>query len=127
MREPQRRWTDQQVEQFLGGLLRWGVLLAAAVVLVGGVLHLVSNANVVPNYERFRGEPAELNTVGGIVASAGTLDGQAVIQFGLLLLVLVPVARVVFSVLAFVLQRDFVYVLITLTVLGVLLFSLFGG
>lgn len=126
MSEPKRGWTDQQVEQFLGGLLRWGVLLAAAVVLAGGILHLVQNATVMPDFERFRSEPAELNTIRGIVTNVSTLDGKEVIQFGLLLLIAVPVARVAFSVLAFVLQRDRDYVLVTLAVLAVLLVSLFA-
>jgi uncharacterized membrane protein len=50
-----------------------------------------------------------------------------VIQLGLLLLVATPVARVAFSILAFALQRDRTYVIITLIVLGVLLYSLAGG
>jgi uncharacterized membrane protein len=123
----QRGWTDQQVEQFLGNLLRIGVLLAAAVVLLGGIVYLVHEGAATPDYERFHGEPPPLRTVGGVVAEARTLDGKGVIQLGLLLLIAVPVARVAFSVLAFALQRDRVYVLVTLLVLGVLLFSLFGG
>jgi uncharacterized membrane protein len=49
------------------------------------------------------------------------------IQLGLLLLIATPVARVAFSVVAFVLERDRMYVGITLLVLAVLLFSLLGG
>ena len=45
----------------------------------------------------------------------------------MILLILTPVARVAFSVYAFGLQRDWVYVVITLIVLGVLVFSLAGG
>jgi uncharacterized membrane protein len=44
-----------------------------------------------------------------------------------LLLVATPVARVIFSVAAFALQRDRTYVVITLIVLAVLGYSLFGG
>jgi uncharacterized membrane protein len=49
-----------------------------------------------------------------------------VIQFGLVLLIATPVARVAFSVVAFFLQRDRAYVAITSIVLAVLLFSLLG-
>jgi len=38
-----------------------------------------------------------------------------------------PVARVVFSVLAFALQRDRLYAIVTLIVLTVLIYSLAGG
>ena len=53
------------------------------------------------------------------------LGGRGIIQLGLLLLIATPVARVVFSVIGFVRQRDFVYVVLTLIVLAVLLYSLF--
>jgi uncharacterized membrane protein len=55
------------------------------------------------------------------------LRGRSIIQFGLLLLIATPVARVLISAVAFALQRDRTYVLITLAVLGVLLLSLWGG
>jgi uncharacterized membrane protein len=48
-------------------------------------------------------------------------------QLGLLLLIATPVARVAFSVFAFALQRDRLYVVVTLAVLGVLAFSMTGG
>jgi uncharacterized membrane protein len=127
MSGPGRRWTDPQVEQFLGNLLRYGVLLAAAVVLAGAVLYLFQHATDRPADEQFRGEPQELREPGLIVRDALALDGRGVIQLGLLLLVAVPVARVAFSVLAFALERDHLYTAITLIVLAVLFFSLLGG
>jgi uncharacterized membrane protein len=54
------------------------------------------------------------------------LRRRGTIQFGLLLLLATPIARVVFSVFAFAQQRDRAYVLITLFVLMVLLYSLIG-
>ncbi|HXG08236.1 MAG TPA: DUF1634 domain-containing protein [Gemmataceae bacterium] len=127
MNEPGRGWTDERVEQLLGNLLRYGVILAAAVVLVGGILYLVQDAAAVPDYEQFRGEPRQMRTPGGIVAEALQLHGRGVIQLGLLLLIAVPVARVAFSAIAFALTKDRVYVVLTLIVLAVLLFSLLGG
>jgi uncharacterized membrane protein len=50
-----------------------------------------------------------------------------VIQFGLLLLVATPVARVVFAMVAFARQHDYMYVIVSLIVLIVLLYSLTGG
>ena len=54
-------------------------------------------------------------------------EPRGLIQLGLLLLIATPVARVVFSVFAFARQRDWIYVVITLIVLAVLLYSLFWG
>jgi uncharacterized membrane protein len=52
--------------------------------------------------------------------------GRGLIQLGLLLLIATPVARVAFSLLAFVLQRDRTYVMLTAFVLLLLLASLAG-
>ena len=55
------------------------------------------------------------------------LHGPGLIQFGLLILIATPIARVAFSVFAFAYQRDWTYVLVTLVVLGLLVYSLFGS
>ncbi|MGH7621340.1 MAG: DUF1634 domain-containing protein [Gemmatimonadaceae bacterium] len=50
------------------------------------------------------------------------------VQFGLLLLILTPIVRVAFTLVAFVLQRDGTYIVVTAIVLALLLFGLvFGG
>ena len=120
-------WTDERVDEIIGNLLRSGVILAAAVVLLGGGLYLTQHGLTVPDYRVFHGEPADLRGVSGIVRDALALDGRGLIQLGLLLLLATPVARVTVSVLAFALQRDRTYVVVTLIVLAILLYSLGSG
>jgi uncharacterized membrane protein len=121
------RVDDKSVELFLGKLLRWGVLLAALVVFAGGVGFLVKSHDVAQNYKTFRGEPEELRAAPQIVRRAIALQPLGVIQFGLLLLIATPVARVLFSVLGFALERDGMYVVITLLVLALLIYTLTSG
>ena len=80
-----------------------------------------------PQYARFVGEPTPYCTVAGIIRGSATFHDRNIIQLGLLLLIATPIARVAFSAVAFALERDRLYVVITLIVLGVLLFSLAGG
>jgi uncharacterized membrane protein len=120
-------WTEQQMQVTIGNLLRAGVLAAAVVVLIGGTVYLVRHGAAAPQYGAFRGEPADLRTVSGIVTDAISLRGRGIIQLGLLILLATPIGRVAFSVLAFALQRDSLYVVVTLMVLAVLIFSLAGG
>ena len=122
-----RQWTDQKVEEGIGNLLRVGVTLAAAVVLFGGSIYLARHGRTAPQYHVFRGEPADLRTISGIVKAALAFQGRGLIQLGLLLLIATPVARVAFSVAAFAIQRDRLYVVVTLIVLAVLVYSLAGG
>ena len=120
------RWSDERVEEVMGNLLRGGVSLAAAVVLMGGIFYLIRYHSTSPGYRVFRGEPADLRSVSGILADAIELRSRGLIQLGLLLLVATPVARVVFSVFAFARQHDLTYVVLTLIVLAVLIYSLVG-
>ena len=122
-----KKWTDQEIERIVGRLLRIGVMLAAGIVLAGGIFYLARHGTALPEYRVFRGEPAQLRGVKGIVQDVLTMHSRGVIQLGLLLLVAIPVGRVAFSAAAFWRQGDIGYVAITLIVLSLLLFSLGGG
>jgi len=124
--EPVPTWSDERVDTILGNLLRFGVVLASVVVLTGGGIFLAHHGGDKTHYKIFRGEPPELRSVPGILADVRTAHGAAIIQLGLLLLIATPVARVVFSVIAFAVQRDRIYIVVTLIVLAVLVFSMFG-
>jgi uncharacterized membrane protein len=118
---------DERVEQWMGNLLRAGVILSAAVALIGGAIYLNRHAGEHPDYRVFKGEPADLRSPAGVIEDARELRGRGVIQLGLLLLIATPVARVLFSVFAFARQRDRLYVAVTLFVLALLLVSLFAS
>ena len=121
------RIDDQEIEVIIGRLLRTGVTLAAAVVLFGGILYLVRHGHEVPNFATFHGEPESFKSPRAIFHGALALSARAIIQLGLLLLIATPVARVAFSAVAFAIERDYMYVVITLIVFAVLLFSLLGS
>jgi uncharacterized membrane protein len=127
MSKPRFALSDQQMDDFIGIILRVGVALAALVVLVGGVLYLHRYGNTFPDYRVFHGEPSDLRSVGGILRDVPVFRSRGIIQCGLLLLVATPLVRVAFAVVAFALQRDRTYVTVTLIVLSVLLYSLLGA
>lgn len=119
--------TDQKVETILGTLLQAGVILSGSIVLIGGILYLIHYGQNPASYHSFVGARADVNSVSAVFSGALRLDGRAIIQLGLLLLIATPVVRVIFSVAAFWLERDRTYVLFTLVVLAILLYSLFLG
>jgi uncharacterized membrane protein len=120
------RWSDERVEEVMGNLLRAGVILAAIMVLAGGIFYLIRYGTTSPDYRVFRGEPADLRSVSGILADAIELHSRGLMQLGLLVLVATPVARVAFSVFAFARQHDRIYLTVSLIVLAVLVYSLIG-
>ncbi|MHB8173867.1 MAG: DUF1634 domain-containing protein [Nitrospirota bacterium] len=115
-----------QIEKLLGTLLITGVVLAAAIVLIGGISYLIKYGAIRQNYSVFRGEPAVLRRLGEIFRLAWSLESRGIIQFGLLVLIATPIARVAFSFAAFVRDRDWMYSAFTLLVLLVLMYSLVG-
>ena len=132
MSQPAQMPDDTAVEQTMGNLLRAGVILAAVVTAVGGVVFLAKRwEEPTPNRSVFaykdQAPPPEVATVPGVVGYAFNGRGRGLIQLGVLLLIATPVARVAFSVYAFARQRDRLYVVVTLVVLALLLFSLFGA
>jgi uncharacterized membrane protein len=117
--------SDDEVEARVGALLQAGVLLASALVTLGGIVFLLKYGNTAPHHETFSGEPSDLRSIGGIVNAAARLRGRGLIQLGILVLLATPVARVAFSLYTFVRQRDGTYIVITGFVLVLLLGSLF--
>jgi len=118
---------DLRVEQIIGRLLQLGVLAAALVVLVGGVLLLRQYGHLPASFGTFAGEDATLRSLTAIIRAALTGDSRAIVQLGLVVLIATPVARVALTLGAFLLQRDRLYVLTTSIVLALLLYGLIWG
>jgi len=125
--DPHAGPSDYAIEQLVGRLLQFGVLISAIVVAIGGIMVLVQHGGAIPSYAAFRGEPPSLATLAGIIQGAAALDARTIIQLGLLLLIATPVLRVAFTLVAFMLQRDRKYVFITAIVLALLLYGLLFG
>lgn len=109
----------------MGNLLRTGVVAAAIIVLFGAVLYLMKYGFTIPEYSVFKGEPAALTSITGIIKEAFSFNSRGIMQLGLLVLIATPVARVVFAIIGFAIEKDYTYVIISVVVLGILLFGLF--
>ena len=110
----------EKTNAIIGWILQGGVLLSAAVILLGLILFPFRPGGF--STARLLSFP---QTLGEVWAGLLILRPQAVITLGLLLLIAIPVARVVVSVVAFALERDRRYVVITLAVLSILMISIF--
>ncbi len=115
---------DSVIDAGIGMLLRIGMLASAAVILLGGVAFLIRHGRSTIDYRAFHGAPPGLNTLAGIASGAMHGHALAIVQLGLVMLIATPIARVVFSVYAFLSERDYLYVVISSIVLVVLISSL---
>jgi uncharacterized membrane protein len=116
---------DRRMEVLMGRLLQVGVLLASAVVLTGGILYVRAHSGNAVDYRTFAETPGNLRSISGLFRLLRLGDPAAVIQVGVLLLIATPIARVVFAMAGFALVRDRLYTAVSLTVLAVLMISLF--
>jgi len=118
---------DADMDRMMGRLLQFGVLVAGAVVLAGGILYLIRHGGEIPAYGHFHGVPLGLNAGGGVLRGLWEFRARAVIQLGVLLMIATPVLRVAFCIFAFALERDWQYATISSIVLGVLMYGIFGS
>ena len=122
-KEAGREALVRQAELIISHVLRGGVLLSAAIILAGVVL-LYLRAFAAEGSEAVSAFPHTLPSVEQGLAHG---DPLAIIVLGLLVLLATPVVRVAVSIVAFLLERDWRYVIITSLVLLILLLSFVLG
>ena len=123
-----KKLNDYDIEQLIGEVLRYGVVLSGSVAIIGGIWYLFQHGSqAIPAYGVFNGEPAGYTSLGGIYK--GLLQGSAkeIIQLGVVFLLATPIVRVLFSLLSFIIEKDRLYIVITLIVLTIIILSTFGG
>lgn len=121
---------DKDISQIIGYILRYGVYLSLSIALVGGIVYLYRHGNEINLFQHKAfvekdENIAELlkNTFKGIVQG----HGYYIIELGILLLIATPLSRVIFSLFAFKLEGDNLYVLITFIVLLIIIISIITG
>jgi uncharacterized membrane protein len=125
--EKMKKVTDYDMQQLIGQVLRYGVLISGIVAIIGGIWYLYQYGSGIPHYTVFNGEPAGYTSLTGILKGLGQGSAKEIIQLGVVILIATPILRIGFSLVAFVFEKDKLYVAITLLVLSIILFSMFGG
>lgn len=125
--EQTKNITDKDIQSLVGNLLRAGVYISMGIVILGGIIYLFDHGNEKINYAVFDMNKVSLKTVAAIFTEVITFRGVAIVQFGLLMLIFTPIARVIMAVVSFFIEKDYLYVLIGLIVLSIIMISLSGG
>lgn len=126
-------WEARDVELYIGKLLRYGVMLSCGITLIGGVLYLYQHHGHAVDYSPtpddmpFPGVDHCLRELSTIFPRILQLDGAAIIQLGVCVLIATPIIRVAFSAVAFLIEKDYLYVVITLTVLAIIVANMLLG
>ena len=125
--KPQGGFKDKDIQSVIGWILRGGVIISMLIVFSGGIIYLIRHGQEMENYSVFKGTPAFIHTGRGIINGIFTGRGQAIIQAGIILLIATPIIRVVFSAIGFLIEKDYLYTIITFIVLCIIFFSMFSG
>ncbi len=126
-----RRMSDGPVELIISWLLRIGVWTSISTIVLGLVLLIAKDGSKLMHRQPggldgllkqgLPGQPATLSAYGDVLLSVRHGQGLGVVMLGLLVLLLTPVLRVAVSIVAFLVERDVLYVWITIVVLCLLL------
>ncbi len=119
--------SDADVAMLVARLLRIGVFSASIIALIGGVIYLLHFGSARPEYHVFNGAPEQYRHLQGIFTGLLSFDGMSIIQLGIVILLATPILRIFFSAIGFAVEKDYLYVFITLLVFSVILFGMVGG
>jgi uncharacterized membrane protein len=127
---PETPGAGRSMEDTISIVLRVGVTTAGAVILLGLV------CTFIPGLDRGSGSSIhELLDNGGsridvspasIAKGLGKFDPIAIIQFGLLLLILTPIVRVAMTLFLFIERKETIFIAVTAIVLLILLLGFLG-
>ena len=124
---------QDRMENTIARVLRIGVLVAAIIAAVGGIMYLwLNGSEQVPDFARFSYESLPTETrrytsVRAVADSFFSFSAEGWIMFGVLVLILTPIMRVVLALVGFVRERDWIFAGITSFVLAVIVMNSIGG
>ena len=123
MTEKTKNIRDTDLEKVIGNLLRYGVLTASFIVVAGGIVYLIRHGAQLPDYKQFKGEPDKMREPKLIVEAVFRGEGRPLIVLGLLILIATPIARIAVSIIGYLLEKDYLYTVLTVIVLLVILLN----
>ena len=113
---------DQRFGVIIGRVLQAGVLAAATLVAVGAVMMLRQSASAPVAWTTFT--PGALTSIRSIAEGIRAMTPASIVMLGILVLIATPIARVLFTLAAFVAARDRLYAALSAIVLAILLVGL---
>lgn len=121
-------FSDQDLQKGISGVLRYSVLTVLIIGSIGGLLYLIQHGHETVDYSVFtEKDTSVMEVVRQIGAGIKALDAAAIIFLAVLILFLTPLVRLLLSLVSFILEKDVMYVIITLIVLAIISTSVYLG
>ena len=124
----QEKFGEKDFQKIVGNLLRYGVWISLSVAFIGGIVYLLHHGNDIENYSVFKENDRNIfEVIAAVYKGVIQGSGESIIFFGIVLLFLTPVFRVLLSLFSFLLEEDYLYVIITTIVIGIIIMSISFG
>jgi uncharacterized membrane protein len=122
------KFGEKDFQTIVGNLLRYGVWISLSVAFIGGIVYLMHHGNDIEDYSVFKENDRNIfEVIATVYRGVIEGNGEYLIFFGIILLFLTPVFRVLLSLFSFLLEKDYLYVFITLIVILIIITSISFG
>jgi uncharacterized membrane protein len=124
----QEKFGEKDFQKIVGNLLRYGVWISLSVAFIGGIVYLLHHGNDIESYSVFKENDQNIfEVIAAVYNGVVQGRGESIIFFGIVLLFLTPVFRVLLSLFSFLFEKDYLYVIITTIVIGIIIMSISFG
>ncbi|WP_119790233.1 DUF1634 domain-containing protein [Flavobacterium anhuiense] len=124
----EEKFGEKDFQTIIGNLLRYGVWISLSVAFIGGIVYLIHNGSQIEDYSVFKENDRNIfEVIAAVYNGAIQGNGESLIFTGIILLFLTPVLRVLLSLFSFLLEKDYLYVGITLIVIAIIIISISFG
>lgn len=122
-----KNFTDVDLNRSVGNLLRLGVILSVIISLIGFIKLFLEGFKMPKNYSSLETGSSSEKVWSQFWDSLCKGEGMAIIQLGILVLIFTPLMRIVFALIGYLKEKDYVYVVISSIVLAIMAISFFTG
>ena len=122
-----RPFTDVDLNRSVGNLLRLGVILSVVTSLIGFIKLFTEGFKMPNKYNLLEMGDSSEKVWGTFWNSLMKGEGMAIIQLGILLLILTPLVRIIFALIGYLKEKDYTYVVISMIVLTIMVVSFLTG
>lgn len=120
-------FTDIDLNRSVGNLLRLGVILSVITSLIGFVKLFMEGFQMPRKYKLLDMGTSSEKVWSHFWETLCKGDGMAIIQLGILMLIFTPLMRIIFALIGYLKEKDYVYVVISSIVLAIMVVSFFTG
>ncbi|MDY0931451.1 DUF1634 domain-containing protein [Chryseobacterium sp. CFBP8996] len=120
-------FTDVDLNRSVGNLLRLGVILSVITSLIGFVKLFMEGFEMPKKYKLLNMGTSSDKVWSHFWETLCKGEGMAIIQLGILMLIFTPLMRIIFALIGYLKEKDYVYVIISSIVLAIMAISFFTG